>query len=265
MESERKTIVLVEDQEILARLIEHKLEQCGYAVKVAFDGAEGLRLIRSVKPALVLLDMGLPRIDGFGVLEELHATHLLPDLPVIIISNTGEPIEIDRAHKLGVRDYLIKVNFAPDELVAKVEQLFRALPPPQAEPSEARAPHILIVDDEALFVELLEQKFKLAGFLVRRAATTEQARAVLAEEPADIMLLDVRLPGEDGIALLRDIREREGHAPGHRLPILIISNLSQQTEIAKAREAGADDYIVKAHVDLSDIVERVRSVLSAVT
>ncbi|MDO8408008.1 MAG: response regulator [bacterium] len=129
MESERKTIVLVEDQEILARLIGHKLEQHGYAVKVAFDGAEGLRLIRSVKPDLVLLDMGLPRIDGFGVLEALRAEHLLPNLPIIIISNTGEDIEIERARTLGVRDYLIKINFDPDELVAKVTHLFDALPP----------------------------------------------------------------------------------------------------------------------------------------
>ncbi len=123
-EPKKKRIVLIEDEEIIVNLLVAKLERCGYEVKVARDGIAGLDLIRAEKPDLVILDMILPRLHGFGILEKLREEEILPNLPVIIISNSGEPVEIDRATALGVRDYLVKVNFDLNEIIAKVNRVF---------------------------------------------------------------------------------------------------------------------------------------------
>ena len=120
----KKVIVLIEDEEVVVDLLTKKLETAGYEVKTALDGIEGLKLIRAAKPDLVLLDMQLPRLNGFGILEKLAEEKILPRLPIVVISNSGQPIEIDRILKLGVRDYLIKVNFDPNEIITKVNIVF---------------------------------------------------------------------------------------------------------------------------------------------
>lgn len=110
----------------MAGLLEKKLKEAGYEVFVAADGAEGLDLLKRSKPDLLLLDIVMPGKDGFEVMEEMNTSEEfnLKKIPVIIISNSGQPVEIDRATALGVRDYLIKVNFDPQEVVDKVQKQF---------------------------------------------------------------------------------------------------------------------------------------------
>lgn len=118
----------MEDEEILSDLLEKKLKEVGYDVSVSSNGAEGLELLKKIKPDLLLLDIIMPGKDGFEVMEEMNSSEefSLKRIPVIIISNSGQPVEIDRAIALGVKDYLIKVKFDPQEAVAKVQKQFAA-------------------------------------------------------------------------------------------------------------------------------------------
>lgn len=113
-------ILLVEDEEIIIELLQRKLTQEGYEVSVARNGEEGLKLMREIWPDLVLLDIILPKMSGFEVLEEKNKNLSLKRIPVIIISNSGQPVELSRALKLGVKDWLIKTEFDPQELIEKV-------------------------------------------------------------------------------------------------------------------------------------------------
>lgn len=115
-----KKILIIEDEEIILDLIQKKLIKEGFAVSAARDGAEGLKAMRDEKPDLILLDVVMPELDGFGVMEEMQKTPDLKSIPVIIISNSGQPVEISRAQKLGVKDWLIKTEFDPQEVVDKV-------------------------------------------------------------------------------------------------------------------------------------------------
>ena len=123
MVKDTKIIVLIEDEQTLTNILKLRLEQAGYRVQAASNCEEGLALIQSAKPDLVLLDIMLPVLDGFGVLEKLHADAVTPKLPVIVISNSGQPVEVERVQKLGARDFLIKVNFDPDEVLEKVRKV----------------------------------------------------------------------------------------------------------------------------------------------
>ena len=115
-----KKILLVEDEEIMINLLQRKLTKEGYEVSVARDGEEGLKLMREVKPALILLDIVMPKMGGFEVMEEMGKDKNLKDIPVIVISNSGQPVEIDKAQRLGAKDWLIKTEFDPQEVVDKV-------------------------------------------------------------------------------------------------------------------------------------------------
>lgn len=117
-----KKILLVEDEEIMIGLLQRKLTQEGYEVLVARDGQEGLERLRGMesKPDLVLLDIIMPKLGGFEVMEEMNKDPELKKIPVIVISNSGQPVELDRAQKLGAKDWLIKTEFDPQEVIDKV-------------------------------------------------------------------------------------------------------------------------------------------------
>jgi CheY-like chemotaxis protein len=119
-EETAKKILIVEDEEIILDLLKKKLSQEGYEISVARDGEEGLRIIKAIKPNLVLLDIIMPKMGGFEVMEEMQKDQELRGIPVIVVSNSGQPVEIDKAQALGARDWLIKTEFNPREVVEKV-------------------------------------------------------------------------------------------------------------------------------------------------
>ena len=115
-----KKILIIEDEEIMLGLLQRKLTAEGYEVSVARDGDEGIRAMKEVKPDLILLDIIMPKMGGFEVMEEMNKDKELKKIPVIVISNSGQPVEIDKAQKLGAKDWLIKTEFDPQEVINKV-------------------------------------------------------------------------------------------------------------------------------------------------
>ena len=115
-------ILIIEDEEIMYSLLEKKLKQEGYEVNVAKNGEEGLEKMKTNRPDLVLLDIIMPKKGGFEVMEEMRKEEDLKDLPVVVISNSGQPVELDKAKELGAKDWLIKTEFDPQEVIEKVKK-----------------------------------------------------------------------------------------------------------------------------------------------
>ena len=120
----KPTILLVEDDPFLSSVLRMKLEKESFKVVRAADGDEALNFLteQGVKPDLILLDLILPKKNGFEVLETIRQDPLLEKLPVIIISNLGQPSDIERGKALGVIDYFIKARLSVEELVNKVKK-----------------------------------------------------------------------------------------------------------------------------------------------
>lgn len=264
MEKKKKHIVLLEDEKTLANLVDLQLKREGYEVTTINNGKEGLRCILETKPDLVLLDIVLPGLGGFDVLEELHTQRVVPRLPVIIISNSGQPVEIERAQKLGIQDYLIKVNFTPQEILEKVERVFElnnkkeACEKKQLKECGGKA-QVLIVEDEMILVDALERKFLQKHYFVQRAINAQDARRILNEKNIDIILLDLILPDVAGFSFLTELKQ---DAKFKDIPVVIISNLGQREEIQRGINEGAVDYIVKANTVPGEIVEKVEAILN---
>jgi len=115
-----KKILLIDDEKILVNLLKKKLSEEGYKILIALDGQEGFLKMKRTKPDLVLLDMVMPKMPGIELMEKVAKDETLKKIPIIIISNSGQPIELERAKKLGARDWLIKTEFDPQEVVDKV-------------------------------------------------------------------------------------------------------------------------------------------------
>lgn len=117
-----KKVLVVEDEEIMMSLLQKKLKEENYEVSLAKDGEEALVKMRQDKPDLVLLDIIMPKMGGFEVMEEMSQDDQLSDIPIIIVSNSGQPVELDRAKALGAKDWLIKTDFDPQEVIDKVKK-----------------------------------------------------------------------------------------------------------------------------------------------
>jgi DNA-binding response OmpR family regulator len=118
-------ILIVEDDKFVRELIFQRLTEEKFEVVAAKDGEEGVEKTVSEKPDLVLLDLILPGIDGFEVLSRMRKNPLTQKISVIILSNLGEKIDVDRGVKLGANDYLIKAHFTPKEIVEKVRSILK--------------------------------------------------------------------------------------------------------------------------------------------
>ncbi|HRZ29597.1 MAG TPA: response regulator [Candidatus Paceibacterota bacterium] len=123
----KKKILLVEDEAFLSSLLELKLSQEGFQVEKAMDGEEAFNMLENFMPDLILLDLILPKRNGFEFLEMLRNDPRFSKIPVIITSNLGQDSDIERGKTFGVIEYIIKNKLSIDELVSKVSQEVKKL------------------------------------------------------------------------------------------------------------------------------------------
>ena len=113
-------ILLAEDDRFLRKAAEATLRQNGFTVLTAVDGEEALRLARAEAPDLVLLDLIMPKMQGFEVLRTLKQDPATAGIPVIVLSNLGQDSDVQRALEAGAAAYLIKANLPLHDLVLRV-------------------------------------------------------------------------------------------------------------------------------------------------
>ncbi len=119
---EKPIILLVEDDPLLNKMYQTKLENEGYTVLKAEDGETGLKMALEQKVDFIILDMMMPRLSGLEVLTRLRQYPKGKDLPVVVLTNLAERQKAEQALQLGAKEYLIKANLTPSEIVAKVKQ-----------------------------------------------------------------------------------------------------------------------------------------------
>ncbi len=118
-----KKILVAEDNKYLANAYRVKLEKTGYEVLLAGNGEEVMKILETTIPDLIVLDLVMSGIDGFGVLEEMNKNPAFKTIPIIVSSNLGQKEDVDRAKALGAKDYFIKSEVEPDDIVEKIKTL----------------------------------------------------------------------------------------------------------------------------------------------
>ncbi|MDD5290564.1 MAG: response regulator [Patescibacteria group bacterium] len=121
--SSKIKILLVEDDPFLLSMYNTKFEMENFKVVTAEDGEKGLKLALKEMPDVILLDIMLPRMDGFEVLKALKADKKTSGIPVILLTNLSQKEKVKEGLSLGANDYLIKAHFMPSEVVEKIKKL----------------------------------------------------------------------------------------------------------------------------------------------
>jgi CheY-like chemotaxis protein len=130
MDQKNVSILLVEDDSFISGMYQTKLSNLGFQIEVIEDGeAAAARLQQDPLPDLILLDIVLPKMDGFEILEAIRQSDRTKDLPVILLTNLGQKPDVERGMQLGANDYIIKAHYTPTEVVDKITSVLAETKP----------------------------------------------------------------------------------------------------------------------------------------
>ncbi|MBL7053271.1 MAG: response regulator [Candidatus Portnoybacteria bacterium] len=122
-----KKILIIEDDPFLSEMYAAKFTESGFEIEVAFDGSVGLAKIENFNPDLVLLDIVLPKMDGFEILKKIKENEKLKKIPIILLTNLGQKSEVEKGLSLGADEYIIKAHFTPTAVVTRVKEILNKI------------------------------------------------------------------------------------------------------------------------------------------
>lgn len=235
-----QNILVVDDEMNIIRVMRHILEAEGYTVLEAQSGEEALRRARVDRPDLILLDVLLPDIDGFEVLERLRSDPALSDIPVVILSILEAKEE---SFRLGAQDYCTKpIDRA--RLLETVQGLLGDV---------SQEVRILVVDDDPNILTALSQMLGSRGYKVIGAKDGLEALVRARDDIPSLIVLDLYMPEMDGFEVIRRLRGWEETA---HIPILVLTASDVALDEARAMHLGAARYMSKpfSEQQLSEVV-----------
>jgi DNA-binding response OmpR family regulator/HPt (histidine-containing phosphotransfer) domain-containing protein len=236
------TILVVEDEDDQRAIVTRHLETAGYTAVGVVSGELVVDAARAAKPALILLDIAMPHLDGYSICRLLKADPALARIPVIFIT-TGANLEDRLAGlALGADDFLDKpVDMR--ELILRIQlRLKRA--GPQTTPAEAAGAAtvtVVIAEDDADVTRIVDVQLRAAGYRSVLATDGEQALAAVREHRAQVLVLDLMMPKVNGFDVLAQLRRASTLTPR----IIVLSGRGREQDVARAFDLGADDYVTK--------------------
>lgn len=252
-ETERPHVLLVDDEQDFLNAVSSGLVRRGFRVAKAVDAIEALRLLQQEAFDLAVLDVKMPGMSG----DELFLVikRRWPDVPAIML--TGHPSigQAFRASREGVVRYLAKPCDV-EELARVARQVLadqRARAVRSSEERDRREIRVLIVDDESELLESLSDALSRRGMHVVTAMTGIEALALLQRRAIDVVLLDMRLPGEDGLELLQQFRQIRPDTE-----VIIHTGHPSVDTAVEGIQLGAFDYVSKP-LDTNALVRRIRA------
>jgi CheY-like chemotaxis protein len=246
-ERESPAVLVVEDDPQAAEILRLYLEGAGYRVEVAWDGEEGFAKACALQPALMTLDLLLPKMDGWDLLVRLKGEPATRGLSVVIVSIIDER---GKGFALGAADYLVK-PVSREDLVNAVQHVSRARP-------TTEVVTILAIDDDPLALELVDAILTREGFQVLKAYGGEEGIAVARRETPALIILDLLMPEVDGFMVVERLRADPKTAT---IPIVILTSKHLSPE-EKARLNGQITCLArKGEFSRAAFVDQVRGLI----
>jgi CheY-like chemotaxis protein/signal transduction histidine kinase len=238
---EAPLVLIIDDDPMIVSLLTGELEKEGFRVMSVGDGVSGLAAVRQHRPTTVVLDIHLPRLDGWSVLSELKNDPATLHIPVLIVS-----VEEERARgfSFGACDFLVK-PFEPERLVEVVRRNI----------ADATGT-VLVVDDEAQARELVVRNLRAVGFGCQEARDGEDALLKTRVINPSLMVLDLMMPRMDGFEVLAALR-----AEGSKVPVIVLTGKSLDTDEEATLRAGLAHVVRKGGLALDAVVSQAKALL----
>ena len=232
------TILVIDDERMLCDLLQALLQRNGHDVYTAYSGREGIEAHKQRQPGCTLLDLHLPDMSGIEVLTCIREHD--PQSAVMILTGAGSDKLEREARNLGVTDFPIK-GLSPDVLIGAVARAVQPQAPSTGiPPATEKGDCILVVDDERQFCDMLKKYLTPRGFRVYTALDGPTALALADKERPQLVVLDIHMPGMNGVDVLRALRARQ-YAGG----VMMLTGSEDQHLLHEALDLGSIDIVGK--------------------
>lgn len=250
-----KILIALSDPTLAVHLSE-KLKVEGYIVVSTKSGNEAVKDMQREMPALAVIDLVLPGKSGYDVLAEKTLDRLVTKIPVIVVSNSGETVEMKKIPSTpSIKDYVIRSHVDPEDIIPKVALILgHPYDAHKANHKKTSPRKILWVEDDKFLSTILLKKFESSEHIILYAENGEKAMKILEDETPDAVVLDILLPGMNGFEILQNIKMQERL---RNIPVIMLSNLNKPSDIEKAKVLGAQKFLVKVAVSLDEIVKEI--------
>ncbi|MBX3229287.1 MAG: response regulator [Labilithrix sp.] len=238
---EAPLIIIIDDDPMIVALLEGELEKEGFRVMSEADGVAGLQAVRRHRPAAVVLDIHLPRLDGWSALSEMKNDPATSHIPVLIISVEEAR---GRGFSFGACDFLVK-PFDPERLVDVVKRNIRDT-----------GGTVLVVDDEAHARELVVRNLRAAGFSCQEARDGEDALLKTRVMSPALLVLDLTMPRMDGFEVLAHLRNE-----GSSVPVIVLTGRTLDANDEASLRAGLAHVIRKGGLAMDSVVTQAKLLL----
>lgn len=244
-------VLIIEDDADMAQLLSQTVKKANYRTIIANSGKSGLQIATDTEVSAILLDVMMPGMDGWKVLQALKANRRTAQIPVIVCSIVdNRPL----GYRLGASHYFVK-PVEPKQLTAVLHNIV----PNTGKPDDN---YVLVVDDEHGIRELLANALRKAGFNVRAAASGEIALKMLTKHPPQAVLSDLMMPGGmSGFELIARVRS---NPQTEDVPIIVITGKDMTPEDKQFISSEIADVIRKGDLMMSDLEARLRQTLEEI-
>lgn len=257
------TVMVADDDTEFSDLVKMFLEANNYRALVVNDPLTVVDRVRADKPDALLLDLMMPRKDGFAIMEELQDSADTSGVPIIVVSG----LRLENFQERGIVTGLPEIvsRDIPGDLLLKLiaDQTADFKPAPVAaegappEPQKPARPRVLMADDQTELLYLMKEMIEYAGFEVITATDGAEALKAVFETNPDIIVLDYNMPRKNGLEVAQDLKNNPLFA---HIPIMIVTAYGEKSAKLKGLGMGIDDYLIKP-VDADELVARIRMIL----
>lgn len=252
----KKRILVIEDEPDLVSMVKARLEANGYEVLAAFDGVEGLKKAQEEHPNLILLDIMLPKLDGYQVCRKLKEDSRTQQIPILLFTARKSDAEEQRGLECGAAGTIYK-PYTPKELLEKIQSTLEKKSPAVEKPTLKK--QILLIDDEVDICTFTKLSLERTGkYEVEVAYSGEEGLKRVKETDFDLVITDFKMPGLDGKTVLDTIKAIKPKPPLVLLFSVYYDDLLDLTEGTQHRADG----IISKPINNEQLLETIHEVLT---
>jgi len=263
-------IVIVEDDPMIAEIYKKKFSESGFEVLTAVSGEEVLNLAKKEKIDIILLDLILPKMDGFEITKNLRSGKYDSGIKIIIFSNLNQAEDKEKAMNLGANGFITKSNYNPSELVAEVQRLSSQMD--EQKKNEERIQNhengsekedgkkrILMIEDEEVFLDMFGGKLKQDGFSVTFAKNGAWGLREALRGNFDLFIVDMMMPTMSGEEIVTKIKMEESVK---NTPIIMLSASIDKVIEKEIKKLDITSFFLKTQITPSELSRKVTEILS---
>jgi DNA-binding response OmpR family regulator len=271
-------IVIVEDDPMISEIYQKKFSELGFDVLTVDSGDQILALAKKEKIDVVLLDLIIPKMNGFEVLENLKSGQYDPNIKVIIFSNLSQKEDRDKALKMGADGFISKSDYTPTALAKEAQRLLNQFgeeeknetkngkingkngnPEIEGEAlKQEQSGKILMIEDEDIFKEMFGGKLRQDGYEITFAKNGVWGMKEALKNDYDLFVIDMILPGMTGEEIVAGLKLEE---KTKNKPIIILSASVENQAERKIKEMGVDAFFLKTQLIPSELSKKVKELL----